>query len=51
MDFKTEGLKPLDPFLKYEIFFTDCESSYASNPALWVGNGNIGATKGNPYLG
>ena len=22
-DFKTEGLKPLDPFLKYEIFFTD----------------------------
>ena len=22
-DFKTEGMKPLDPFLKYEIFFTD----------------------------
>lgn len=47
VDFKTEGFKPMNPFLKYKIFFTDCNYVYADQPIKAVGNANIGATKGN----
>ena len=48
-DFKTEGLKKLDPFLKYENFFLDCD--YLTYKSIkWVGNGGMGAVANNYQL-
>jgi len=51
LDFKTEGIKPLTPFLKYELFFIDVDydAEHYSHPAN-VGNGIIGAIPHNYHL-
>lgn len=51
IDFKTEGKKPLDPFLKYELFFIDLDydPTHYGNPA-YAGNGIMGAIKHNYHL-
>lgn len=51
MDYKAEGLKPLDPFLKYEIFFNDMDYSREGYGAPeYVGNTFMGAAPNNYYL-
>lgn len=50
-DFKTEGMKSLTPFLKYEIFFTDAAvSKHRFVSPNNVGNPMMGATQHNYYL-
>ena len=51
LDFKTEALKPLDPFLKYEIFFIDMDYTQNGygNPRF-IGNTFIGSIPNNYYL-
>lgn len=51
IDFKTEGKKPLNPFLKYEIFFIDID--YGPDHYIFpsnVGNGIMGARRNNYHL-
>lgn len=51
IDFKYEGLKPLDNFLKYEVLFTDCDLGtirYGIPKA--VGNPIIGSVQNNYHL-
>ena len=48
-DFKAEGSKKLDPFLKYEIFFDDCDYVQYKN-IDWVGNGGIGSVPNNHHF-
>ena len=51
MDFKTEGLKSFDPFLKYRIFFTDATTSkYRYGNPDNVGNPIMGAQINSYYL-
>ena len=50
LDFKTEGLRPLDPFLKYEIFFTDTRFDQKRFPPDQVGIPMMGAMQNNYYL-
>ena len=49
MDYKTEGLKSLDNFLKYKMFFVDADYEeqhyYAERGARYVGNGIMGTIK------
>ena len=51
MDFKIEGSKSLEPFLKYEIFFPDAdyEKTHYGDPKF-VGNPIIGAMPKSYYL-
>ena len=51
LDFKSEGLKPFDPFLKYEIFFANCDYTNYYRDSRYVGNGVIGSTPHNYHLG
>lgn len=51
IDFKFEGKKPMDNFLKYQIFFIDIDISnirFGSPKA--VGNGVMGAVPNSYYL-
>lgn len=50
-DFKFEAKKSLRPFLKYPIFFVDCDISYLrlGSPKV-VGNGIMGSTPNNYYI-
>ena len=50
LDFKVEGVKKLDPFLKYEIFFDDCDLTYSYKEIGWVGNGAAGSISNNYHL-
>lgn len=51
VDFKWQGNRPLDNFLKYESFFIDFDNSYIrfGRPKA-VGNGFMGATTNNYHL-
>lgn len=49
-DFKTEGLKSLDPFLKYEVFFADCDYQNSYLEPRFVGSGLMGATMMNYHM-
>lgn len=52
IDFKFEGLKPMDEFLKYELFFIDCDlSTWRLGSPKPVGNGVMGALPNSYHLG
>lgn len=51
LDFKVECLKPLDPFLKYEIFFNDMDyTEYGYGEPRFVGNTFMGSRSNSYYL-
>lgn len=51
MDFKNEGFKPLDNFLKYEILFFNLDRSYLRfNPIPALTNPFLGAPRNSYYF-
>ncbi len=51
LDYKFQGQKPLNNFLKYELFFIDLDISvYRLGSPKAVGNGVLGATQNNYHL-